>query len=388
MSITKGKKILILTGHFTPELHPRAFRAHELACELARRNHNVNVVTLTNINSFDYRKYEIENKLQVLKLKLYERSANIMQRKLPRSKVGFFINKAIKWIVDYIIGGNLFIYAFKIKKQLNLNEYDIVISLSTPFMNLLGVAISRSAKTKHKRIFIADSGDPFYRSQQTKRAPYFYLLEKYVYSKYDFLTIPHKNALEAYKGLIDNEKIKIIPQGFNLKGIKLTKPSGQGKVHFAYSGVFYLDIRNPIFLFECLKNLDFDFKFHLYLREYNSSINALLLKYKPFMGSKLKVTYGLNREELLFKLSRMDFLINIDNLTNNQIPSKLIDYAITERPIYSCNSKNFSLINLKNFLNRDYSNSLNINKEDFDIKKIANQFLQLYDLKITPKKSV
>ena len=50
-------KIHILTGHFHPQLHPRALRASELAIELVKRGHEVIVTNLTTVEGADYQDY-------------------------------------------------------------------------------------------------------------------------------------------------------------------------------------------------------------------------------------------------------------------------------------------------------------------------------------------
>lgn len=374
-------KILIFTGHFHPEIHPRAFRASELACEFSSTGHEVTVITLRTITSFDYKKYEQNNNLKVCRINLYSRpEISVTPKKSSRSNFILFILKIYRFLLDYFIGGNLFINSFKIKKELKkIDDFNLIISLSTPFMNHLGMALIRKQIANLKTIFVADSGDPFYRSQQTKRAPYFYYLEKYVYKKFDFLTVPAKASLDAYKGLVEPNKIKIIPQGFNMENIKLGKVSPSEKITFAYSGVFYSDIRNPEFLLKTLVDLDIDFRFDIYLRHSDLAIDKLINKYTHLLGDKLNIKYGIKRDDLIYHLSTVDFLINIGNLTTTQIPSKLIDYAITKRPIYSCNSSNYYKEDFMRFLRRDYSNSLNIDVSNYDIKKVASQFIELID---------
>lgn len=374
-------KILILTGHFFPELHPRAFRANELACEFSRNGHDTNVAILRSITNFDYKNYQIKTNLKIQNLYLYSQSDILLpESQLYSNKFILILKRIYRLFIDYFLGGSLFINAVRIKKNIQFaNDFDLVISLSTPFMNHLGMALIRKQIANPRTIFVADSGDPFYRSQQTLRAPYFYFLEKYIYKKFDFLTVPSEACLDAYKGLIEFNKIKIIPQGFNLENIRLGSPRHSEKIIFAYSGVFYLDIRNPEFLLKTLVNLNMNFRFDIYLRRFDESVTNLLNRYIPLLGEKLNITYGINRDDLLYRLSTVDFLINIDNLTINQIPSKLIDYAITKRPIYSCNSTNFCKEDLIKFMKRDYSKSEYIDVSKYDIKIVANQFIELVD---------
>jgi hypothetical protein len=372
-------KVLILTGHFFPEIHPRSFRSNELACELSRKGHDVNVVSLRTIKSFDYAAYEKDNKIRINKLGLYntELSATIENKK-GNSFVIAAIRRKFRFLVDYFFGGNLIFYSRKIQKKLSFSaDYDLVIALSTPFMNLLGVALSKKNLKKNKTIFVADSGDPFYRSQQTRRAPYFYFLERFVYSHFDYLTIPDIAAKVAYYGLIESNKIKIIPQGFRMDNYVLPEFLTSDVISFAYCGVFYLDIRNPRFLLERLLELKIPFRFDIYLREKTPAVTLLLKRYEILLGEKLNISYGLTRENMLAKLGEVDFLVNIENLTSTQIPSKLIDYSITKKPIFSCKASSFSEDVFDKFLNRDYSDSLNINSERFNIKLVADQFLDL-----------
>ena len=65
-------KILILTGHFFPELHPRAFRAAELANEFARRDHDVTVALLRTIAHHSYEQYTQKYNVKFQKLNIYK----------------------------------------------------------------------------------------------------------------------------------------------------------------------------------------------------------------------------------------------------------------------------------------------------------------------------
>ena len=74
----------------------------------------------------------------------------------------------------------------------------------------------------------------------------------------------------------------------------------------------------------------------------------------------------------------VDFLINFDNNVSGQLPSKLIDYAMTSKPILNIESDlNINIID--EFLNGDYSNSLKIhNLDDYKIENVTNKFIDLF----------
>ena len=96
------------------------------------------------------------------------------------------------------------------------------------------------------------------------------------------------------------------------------------------------------------------------------------------MPDKFEVNDYIPRLDLLYKLSSVDFLVNIENSTKVQTPSKLIDYGLIGRPILSVNPKSLDKNAVKEFLDGNYSKQFIIaNHNDYDIVNVANQFLSL-----------
>lgn len=373
-------KIAILTAVFHPELHPRAFRAYELAKEYAIQGHDVEVFLLTRIKGFDYEQLSQELHIKITILPLYTRelgAENIFQQTNPLLR---WIHWGYRWLLEYLLAGNLFAYSTRIAECLKheMQQKDMVIALSTPFMNLLGLAkYVHAHKAQSKTIYIADSGDPFYYSQQTKRALYFKWVEKWVYRHFDYLSIPTSDAIPAYAPLIPKEKIQIIPQAFNMRDVHLSPAPTSDIPTFAYAGVFYQDIRNPEFLFKHLCTLTEDFRFHVYLRHRDPHITSVLDKYQKQLGEKLIIHYSVKRTDLLYRLSECHFLINISNTTSTQLPSKLIDYGITKRPVYSFDKQSFSPQVFTAFMHGDYTHAMPIDIRPYDIEVVTKQFIEL-----------
>lgn len=375
-------KIAILTAVFHPELHPRAFRAYELAKEYAIQGHEVEVFLLTRIKGFDYEQLSQELHIKITILPLYTRelgAENVFQQTHPLLR---WIHWGYRWLLEYLLAGNLFAYSTRIANHLQqeMQEKDMVIALSTPFMNLLGLAkyVHQLPKNIEKKtVYIADSGDPFYYSQQTKRALYFKWVEKWVYRHFDYLSIPTSDAIPAYAPLIPKEKIQIIPQAFNMRDVHLS-PAPTGDIPtLAYAGVFYQDIRNPEFLLQHLCTLTEDFRFHIYLRHRDPNITSVLDKYQKQLGEKLIIHYSMKRTELLYRLSECHFLINISNTTSTQLPSKLIDYGITKRPVYSFDKQSFNPQVFAAFMHGDYTYAMPIDIRPYDIEVVTKQFIEL-----------
>ena len=76
----------------------------------------------------------------------------------------------------------------------------------------------------------------------------------------------------------------------------------------------------------------------------------------------------------------MDFLLNVLNKSGVQQPSKLIDYALTKRPILNVSSEfnKEEQRNLDEFLQADYQHQYIVKDiEQYNIVNVAQRFLGL-----------
>lgn len=122
-----------------------------------------------------------------------------------------------------------------------------------------------------------------------------------------------------------------------------------------------------------MSSLKIDFRFVIYT---NSDI--LIKPFYSFLKNKLVVKPYIPREKLLYELSKMDFLVNIENNYKEQFPSKLIDYALTKRPILSFKSKPIPINIINEFLSGNYQNKYIVdNLEQYDIRNVARKFIEL-----------
>ena len=310
-------KIVILTGNFYPEIHPRSFRATELAKEFVRKGHDVTVVCCRTVVGFDYDDFERVEHIKIIRVDVYkgDKTAGVSAKR----RTTFFNLK--RFFISYLLCGNLFRYVIDLSRKLTsvdcLKSAEMVISLSLPFSNHYGLAryIKKNGKSF---IAVADSGDPFYYSLQTKRAIWFKYIEQAVYKNCDFLTIPTANAIQQYSPIIPESKIKIIPQGFNMRDLNLYKGEFVSPVKIAYAGVFYWGIRNPEFLFRALEETDIDYEFYLFMRYYDAKLDEVLDKY-PKLKSRMKIQLCVPHDELITELSKMHFLVNIENIISSNI---------------------------------------------------------------------
>lgn len=370
-------KIVIISSFFYPVIQPRSFRATELAKEFARQGHSVSVIPMNTVEDFDYIDYGNLNNLNIYPLKIFKQDGTALAA--SKGAKQSLLTKLFRGLISYLLCGRMIKYTQSIYKHLlqqdHLKDADMVIALSTPFC--IHWALSKYIKKRGKNfISVADSGDPFYYSKQWHLALWFKYIEQDVYKQMDYLTIPTVNAIPSYSPLIPDYKIKIIPQGFDMRNIKVYNGSFGTKIRIAYAGVFYWDIRNPEFLFEYLENTSKDYELNLFLR-YPDSILENTLNTYPNLKNHLNIRYNIPHDDLLYELSKMHFLVNIENLSNTQMPSKLIDYGMTGRPILSCNERNFSETLMDEFMDNDYRGRYVVDIEEYNIVHIANKFIKL-----------
>lgn len=366
-------KIHIITGHFYPQLHPRAFRANELALEFARRGYDVTVTNCWTINGFDYDEYARKNGFKIRNLNLFHSN---LDNEVGNSVTNIYRSGIISKLKNYLLAGSLFYRGPLIAKGIQISDdTDLVITSSQPFTCHYGLSLYIKKHGK-KWPVVADSGDPFYNSEQSPKAFWFYFITKSIYKKFDYLTIPTENAIPLYAPVIEESKIRIIPQGFRMDNLKLYKGDFKGVPRFAYAGVFYQDIRNPSFLFDYLASKDSPFEFYLFMREKDAFVDELI-KERPSLKDKIKIAYSKPHDELIYELSRMNFLINIENDSNTQMPSKLIDYGMTGRPIFSCKRDTFSKEKFDGFMKGNYEGDYKVDVQKYNIVNIANNILKL-----------
>lgn len=261
------------------------------------------------------------------------------------------------------------------KALIKEDGYDILISFAVPYPVHWGVAAVRDRKHRIADIWIADCGDPYFgdRSDSFRKWFYFRWIERWMFSRVDFIAVPHELARQAYFPDLQ-KKIRVIPQGVNVEELKLNLLSYQPNeiVTFAYAGTFMPGTRDPRAFLAYVLSMDIDFRFHIYTRT-PGLIQGLVDKSR----GRLIVHDYLPRQELIGRLSTMDFLVNFGNTSTTQVPSKLIDYAIAARPVLEVPSGSVNQLTLHQFLSGDYTGKSIVDIQPYRIEKVAGSFIEL-----------
>ncbi len=365
-------KILIISRLIFPAQNPRSHRATELAKELARQGHEV--VLYGVLGKYDYSAFESEYHLKVRNLGRMIFATYNSDEKIRNNIIDKVLNKLLRRILEYPDLELMFRIPRIIRSEKNV---DLLVSVAAPYPLHWGCALSKQLyKKSFPSIWAADCGDPYMGNIiKGEKGKYFYFKypEKWFCNLADHIILPFEGAKEGYYAEF-RKKIKVIPQGFRFDDTRLCEPKPTYAVPtFAYAGVFYSGIRNPSSFLSYLTTLNEGFKFIVYTKNVQ-----FILPFQEHLGEKIEIRGYVPREELLYELSKMDFLVNFENNTNIHLPSKLIDYAMVKRPILSIPSNALPVATINEFLDGDYHNQFIVHDvEKYNITRVAGQFYSL-----------
>lgn len=363
-------RVIIITGTIFPNISPRAFRSTELACGLAKLGHDVTVYAI--LGNYDYKSFQLENKVKVRDLGKslwgnYDSDGNSRQT---------LLNRAIRRLLYNIIDFPRCEYYFKAKKVLKKeSNFDLLITIAHPYGIHWGAASYKKSNPQKFGYWISDCGDPFMGDPDVRRWPLFQKpLERFWCEQTDKIAIPVENGKSGYYEEF-HDKIVIIPQSVDFSKIQIDKYQPNPIVTFLYSGAIYPGMRDPSELLEYLSTKQIDFRFIVY-----SPTQQIFQDYFERLGPKLQVRHYIPRKELIREMSKMDFLININNDSQVQTPSKLIDYSLSQRPILNISThlSDDEKKAIDAFLVGDYTSKHIIdNLEQFDSRNVSKQFVDI-----------
>lgn len=367
------KKILIVTHGFYPEQSPRSFRATELAKEFYRQGHEVTVVAPE--------RQGMRALLQDYPIELISMGA--LSWKVPNIRgfgiIGQLYNKAVNRLFPLLLEYPNLELLFKVKKALKTLEdrqFDLLISIAVPYPVHWGVAASwKSGGVNIAKTWVADCGDPYcLQENDTFRPPfYFHWVEKWFMRKADFITVPTETSYRGYFKEF-HSKIRVIPQGFRFEDIDIQPVVQDGVIRFGYGGAFIQGRRDPREFLAFLTSLpsDVQFEFHIYTRQRH------LAEPFAFKDERIILHEPVDRATLLTTLSGFEFVVNFANRGTAQTPSKLIDYAIINKPILQIETGNINEAAIQAFLQGNYSSRYPVdNPSRYRIHHVVSQFLAL-----------
>ena len=376
------RKILVVTHQYIPHVSPRTTRWKLIVDDLVNRGHEVTVVTGTKQLDEEKNIIYVGNKSSSsVVTQMREKSNNLSESNFIKRFLYKFLKKIYRIIVktfawpDYSMFWLFSIY--RNRKKINI-DYDLIVSVSLPFSSHIAAYIFNK---KNKKKWIMDVGDPY---TLKKDAPenntilYGYLNRYYenkFYSLASKIIFTHEDAMSAHIDYfdIDKEKTFIGNPISNFKEDLFSRSLEYNynslPIKFGYFGVFTKGVRSPKNFMTYFKDTQ-DIQFHWYVNE--DSKNEISIHSNDFDS----IFHSLvNRDEAL-KLMADSFhcLVSIGNLNTTQLPSKVIEYISTGKPvIHFCEIENDPVKNISKDFNNLFIVSETTNRED-----LLNQLNSFY----------
>ena len=371
--------ILLVSVSFYPENSPRSFRATELAKELCRQGHKVLVSGVDISGEGNTQRQRLLEEYGIQWLSLGDGSwFTLNERWQQGGRISSFVARVLGYFGEF----PSIEWYFKIPKRLIIpKEVEAVISIAKPFAVHWGLSRLAKKGLLKDKIWLADCGDPFMLSTLNVRPIPFYFkyLEKAFCRECDFIVTPTE---AGYKGYYPEfrEKIRVIPQGFNYEEerAKLGDYTENDVLTFVYAGAFLHKGRNPAALLKVLGDSEIDFRFYIYTQQ-----QYLVIPHIKPGDTRFIVQDIIPREDIMQVMRRADFLINMMNGTKVQMPSKLIDYYIVDRPVLNIEDDSLGMGErevLLEFLNKDFGNRFVFsNMDSYHISNVCKGFVKLMD---------
>ena len=365
-------KVLIVSVSFYPEVSPRSFRTTELAKEFRRQGHEVTLAGRDREGSADViNEYGIR----------YVSCGNASWEGVSQwmiSKGGFW--RIVQGVMGWFLEFPSIEWLFVIPKRLKIaEEFDLIISIAVPYPVHWGVNRAIKKGNIKGKTWVADCSDPFmFDVLRARKIPfYFSIFEKAFCRRANFLTVPMEAAKDGYYPEF-RSKMRIIPQGFHFEKERENLPEYiKNEVPtFVYAGAFMPNGRDPRALIGYLKSKQEDFRFYMYTHQ------KYLVEPLLDAGDKRFILKDIvPRTEIMGIMRRSDFLINIMNSTPMQLPSKLIDYYIIDRPVLNLDSDTLSEKDKRNidlFFVGEYGNRLIFGEMlQYHIREVVKEFTAL-----------
>lgn len=372
-------KILIICNSYSPNSDPRALRWTALSEEWAKRGMEVHVVTGEPVGQA---RQEIRNGVNVHRLgsgifsglrRWSTETSSVLQARdkknqTPRLALGHTHNSLsvvlrkllrlihdLTWKQAYWPDSTcLWIwpaarYAIRLGRR---HAIDALVTVSHPFS---GHVVGLIAQHRLPRLmWLADSGDPFAFSKEGATNNFWlwkrlnFWVERKLINAVDTFSVTTQETAELYRQYYPDGANKIVvippliqPSFLYARSRAEDRPAG-GEIMLLFVGVFYKNVRSPkplLGLFEKLiwNSTILNNSIKLYIIGPTDIVADVLHQY-PDLRDKIVLLGKMPHTKAVKAMFSADCLVNVGNSTHYQLPSKLIEYMATGKPILNISS--------------------------------------------------
>lgn len=360
-------KILIINYFFPPVVDAHAYRWGQLASYLASQGHDVMVLTG---GVKGQSAYEVQDGVTIQRIGLLSRPVMLGGESGITDGSDSVVTKWRRSLFSAIRPLYRSVYwpdgwwhwlpaLFSTLWRRRRGEYDLLITYSPCFgAHLAGLALRRWGRIKR---WVADYGDPF--SPSESMPPNNFRLynrlnhyaESRVLSSADEATFTTLGTLNDYRNafgdvgqmrlvphLVDIDRLHAGEGGRNLQASIYCSPSdtahdeSEKRIILAYVGGFHRGIREPALMLKVATALHFSLpqvQMHIFGPSNGVSVNC---------DGVCSVFHGpVARVQALEIIQNANILVNVQNQNCAMIPSKIVEYIATGRPIVNIGKSTF-----------------------------------------------
>ncbi|MFH1755309.1 MAG: glycosyltransferase [Candidatus Latescibacterota bacterium] len=363
-------KVLIISNVYYPTVSPRAIRWSHIAEQWARNGHDVDVITsgkpglavMEQVNGVAV--HRAGSAMSEQWKERFKESANSLSLGGAGNAAGNSIqggSNPRKWCVALLSWirrltwkklwwpDSSCLWYFPARKKAAVlcarRSYDALVTVSLPFTgHLIGLYVKKRFAACR---WVADSGDPFCfldKPDANNRRLYDkknYSYEKKIFREADAVTVTTAETSQRYAAIFPDyrSKLHVIPPLLALsKEREATNPffPVNKAIRLVYVGRLYRDNRNPDFLLELFQEIlahKFDGKLELHILGSVNDCADIVDAYKLKYNNNLYLYGSVAHRAALQAMTEADILVNIGNANSYQLPSKVVEYARTGKPI-------------------------------------------------------
>lgn len=361
------RKFLIVTYFYAPNISARAFRWSALAEQWAAQGHQVDVVcgwepglaheeTLRGVRVHRVN-FMLTEKLRG-SLKTVDTRGKSQSSESVRPLNGAWVKGKVaaiaRWAFHnvykklYWPDGGFLWRGPALQRALTLaadEQHETLISVSPHFTaHLVGVAIHRRFPQMR---WLVDIGDPFSFldvESHNNRLLYGVLnsrVERNIFHQADIISVTTQPTRDTYARLFPESasKTHIIPPMLSIPEVS---ENGQrifpqdDKIRLVFVGVLYTSIRPPDFLLKLFGTLQTSLLAERLELHFFGDARQVYVAFQPYndlLNRKIFLHGTVSRDQVTQAMYEANVLVNIGNKTFYQLPSKVVEYAHTGKPI-------------------------------------------------------
>jgi glycosyltransferase involved in cell wall biosynthesis len=240
-------------------------------------------------------------------------------------------------------------YAIRLGRQ---HAVDALVTVSHPFSgHVVGLIVQhRLPRLK----WLADSGDPFAFSNESETNNFWlwkilnFWVERKLINTVGAFSVTTKETAELYKQYFPEGANKLVvippliqPSFFDARAWGEDRPASC-EIMLLFVGVFYKNVRSPEPLLDLFEKLLWNSEIlknniKLYVIGPTDMVADALQQY-PDLWDKIVLLGKMPHSKAVKVMFSADCLVNVGNSTHYQLPSKLIEYMATGKPILNVSS--------------------------------------------------